>query len=112
MEACRKCNSKDIHRSRAKSKWEHWRKNVTGKRTFRCRACGWRGWGYDSGPVFSDAEREAAERALAPEPPNLKDTALSRVESVRKDIALAELDTLPPFGVAPRSDLSDSESDS
>ena len=112
MQHCLKCKSPDLHHSRTKSKWERWRKEITGRRPFRCPTCGWRGWGFDSGPVYSDAAREAAERALAPDPPNLKFTALSRVESVRKDIALAELDTLPPFGVAPRSDLSDSESDS
>jgi hypothetical protein len=39
---------------------------------FRCTACAWRGWGEDSGPRFSEADRKAADRALAPDAPNLK----------------------------------------
>lgn len=91
MQLCPKCHSKDIHRSRAKSRWEHWRKNLTGKRPFRCRACKWRGWGVDPGPTFTQAEIDRATRAIAPEPPNLKGTALA-VKSAAREIDLKALD--------------------
>ena len=92
MEVCRKCGSRDIHRSRAKSTWEHWRKRLTGKRPFRCRACKWRGWGVDPGPTFTDAEIERAARAIAPEPPNLKGTVLASPRSVAPHLDLNALD--------------------
>ena len=100
MLACLQCRSADLHRSRTKSRWEAWRKEITGKRPFRCRACGWRGWGLDSGPTFGESEKELAARALAPEPPNLKDTVLSRDESRRTDVSLADLDALMPIGTS------------
>jgi hypothetical protein len=109
MLACPKCKSAHVHRSRTKSRWEAWRKDITGKRPYRCRACGWRGWAIDSGPKFGDIEKELAERALAPEPPNLKGIVLSREESRGTDVSLAELDTLTPIGAAPGSDPPDSE---
>ena len=92
MERCPKCDSRDIHRSRAKSKWENWRKSITGKRPFRCRACKWRGWGVDPGPVFTQAEIDQATRAIAPEPPNLKGTVLASTRSVAPQIDLNALD--------------------
>lgn len=98
MHQCPKCNSDDIHRSRAKSKWEAWRKEITGKRPYRCHACGWRGWGADMGPKFGDRERELAERALAPEPPNLKGTGLARGEHEPNALDLNRLDVLQSIG--------------
>ena len=68
MQQCPKCQSKDIHRSRSTSRWERWRKDITGKRLYRCRACNWRGWGPDSGPTFDERDVELAMRAMAPEP--------------------------------------------
>lgn len=85
MEQCPKCKSDDVHRSRAKSRWESWRKGITNRRPYRCRACGWRGW------VF---EREAAERATAPELPNLQGTTLARDESNSSEINLKALDVI------------------
>ena len=92
MHQCPECRSENIHRSRAKSKWEGWRKNVTGKRLYRCRACGWRGWGVDVGPKFADKEVELATRAVAPEPPNVKGTVLAREDVSGLD--LKQLDSL------------------
>jgi hypothetical protein len=77
MPACPKCQSTDVHRSRAKSKWEHWRRDHTAKCPLRCRVCHWRGWGVDPGPVFSSEEIERASRAVAPDPPALPDALLA-----------------------------------
>jgi hypothetical protein len=74
--------------------WESWRKEITGKRLYRCRVCGWRGWGVDESPSLSDAHVEFASRALAPEPPNLKGTTLARDDSHPPDIDLDALDAL------------------
>jgi hypothetical protein len=67
------------------------RKAFTRKRPYRCRSCGWRGWGVDSGPSFADAERRNAERAIAPEPPDLRASDV-RPEERRGDVDLAALD--------------------
>ena len=45
MHNCPECDSDAVHRSRVQSRWEAWRREFTGKRPFRCHACGWRGWG-------------------------------------------------------------------
>jgi hypothetical protein len=95
MQTCPNCKSKDIHRSRARSRWEHWRKNFTGKRPFRCRACTWRGWAVDPGPIFTEAEIERATRAIAPEPPNLRGTPLMP----RAFAATLDLDMLDKVGL-------------
>jgi len=97
MDSCPKCQSRDVHRSRARTTWEHWRKDLTGKRPFRCRACQWRGWGIDPGPTFSAEEIECAARAIAPEPPNLKGTALANVRSFASTVDLDALDAVIPF---------------
>jgi hypothetical protein len=96
MHQCPKCNSDELHRSRPKTKWEAWRKQVTGKRPYRCHKCGHRWWAVDLGPRFGDEEVELATRAMAPEPPNLKGTALMRDEA-QASVSLEELDnTLEP----------------
>lgn len=97
MHKCPKCRSDEIHRSRARSKWESWRKTITGKQPFRCHKCGWRGWGVDMRPKFSNEELNAAARALAPDPPNLKGTARSP-ERHATCIDLDKLDSLHPVG--------------
>jgi predicted RNA-binding Zn-ribbon protein involved in translation (DUF1610 family) len=81
MQTCPKCQSQKVHRSRSRGKWEEWRRHITGKRLYRCPDCQWRGWALDSGPHFSDVDRTAAERALAPEPPNLQGTELARTKT-------------------------------
>jgi hypothetical protein len=93
MTHCPKCKSPSIHRSRSRSTWERWRKEITGKRTFRCQACGWRGWGVDDAPTFSEMERAAAERAIAPEPPNLAATPLARQDVQHLEVDFAALDS-------------------
>ena len=91
MTACPKCGSAQIHRSRSRSRWETWRKEITGKRLFRCYECSWRGWGIDEGPAPADTDREAAARADAPEPPNIKDTLLGRNDQ-REPVDITRLD--------------------
>jgi hypothetical protein len=93
MHQCPRCKSGDLRRSRARSKWEAWRKQITGKRLFRCGACRWRGWGIDEGPRFADAEREAAERAVAPDAPNLVGTLLAPEPKRRAEVNLKALDS-------------------
>lgn len=70
-EQCPKCMSA-LHRSRAKSQWERWRQQITGKRPYRCRDCGWRGWGPDIGPRFEGKNIERALSAMTPGSPNLE----------------------------------------
>ena len=92
MHQCPKCKSAELERSRSRSKLETWRKHVTNKRPFRCHACGWRGWGYDLGPKFDPKDVQSANAALAPDPPHLKDTPLSRREE-RVEVDVTKLDT-------------------
>lgn len=93
MHQCPKCNSDDVHRSRSKTRVEAWRRQITGKRPARCRACGWRGWGVDPGPKFSDEETNLSTRAMAPDPPNLRDSALAPDEQ-RASVNIEQLDAL------------------
>ena len=87
MSHCPKCNSKDVRRSRTQSRWERWRKEITGKRLYRCRSCNWRGW-----MVVDLAEsHRATSRSTAPDTPNLPGTVPARPEPVRQ-IDLTELD--------------------
>lgn len=92
MHQCPRCKSDKVHFSRTRSKWEAWRKEITGKRPYRCPDCGWRGWAADSGPRFSPDDVESSSRAIAPDPPNLKETALSREERRPQDVDLDKLD--------------------
>ena len=92
MHQCPKCHATDLRHSRTRSKWEAWRRQITGKRLFRCAACRWRGWGIDDGPTFGDAEREAAERALAPAAPNLRGTLLAPEPKRPAEVNLKALD--------------------
>ena len=90
---CPKCSSEDIRRSRTRNRWERWRKEITGRRPYRCRRCDWRGW-----LVIDLSEIDGAtRRSNAPEPPNLKGTLLARSSKVRKvDLkALDRFSTLP-----------------
>jgi hypothetical protein len=81
-----------------RSRWEAWRNEITGKRIYRCPACSWRGWSADTGPTSMEGRRLAAERAQAPEPPNLKGTALSRDNSPPSKIDLELLDRVDAPG--------------
>jgi hypothetical protein len=94
MQQCPRCQSASIHRSRSKTAWETLRKEITGKRPFRCRACGWRGWGYESAPKFNEGERLQAERAPAARPPNLTGAPLERQRREVDELELSDLDVL------------------
>ncbi len=47
MDCCPKCQSKRVHASRTRSRFERMRRAFTGKSPFRCSDCGWRGWAFD-----------------------------------------------------------------
>src|SRR5919202_4503356 len=85
MHRCPSCSCEDIHRSHTRTRWEKYRKEITRKRPFRCRRCGWRGWAVDLGPTFSRRMRAAA-RALATHPPNLAGLGFDRAEP--RDVTL------------------------
>ena len=51
---CPNCKSAAGHRSRSRSRWERWRKEITGKRPYRCDQCGQRWWAPDEGLLSSD----------------------------------------------------------
>jgi hypothetical protein len=51
-----------------KSIWDSWRRTLSGEQPHRCHACGWRGWGADTGPKFNVERRQISERAVASEP--------------------------------------------
>lgn len=89
MPHCPKCQSKQIRRSRTKNRWERWRKEITGKRLYRCRACNWRGW-RTIGPSEQDGA-VSHSRTTAPHPPNLAETSLARPDP-HLEIDLKELD--------------------
>ena len=92
MHQCPKCKSRDLHRSRAKL-WEAWRRAVTGRRPFRCRTCGWRGWDEDRGSS-SDTTLALAHRAraAASPPPNLAGTVFAPTTAPRHDLDLHTID--------------------
>jgi len=58
-----------------------------GKRPFRCRACGWRGWGVDDRNNFSEQEMDRAAEVVA------ADVALARRENGRLEFNLDVLDS-------------------
>ena len=72
---CPNCKSPAGHRSRSRSRWERWRKEITGKRPYRCDQCGQRWWApdedlppsdydvRDKAPV-SDVDLDALDRAV------------------------------------------------
>lgn len=94
MDQCPKCKSADIHLSRSRSKWEKWRKEVTGKRPFRCLACAWRGWGIESPPTFSEAEIRLALEVIAPGPPTLPGIAPDHDAHQAPELNLDAIDTI------------------
>ena len=72
--------------------WERWRREITGKRPHRCRECRSRIWAVDTGLHFPPETVEAATRAIAPDPPDLDDTLLTREPRPRRDLDLHALD--------------------
>jgi len=88
MGQCPHCQSTRVHRSRSRSRWERWRKQITGKALYRCVDCRWRGWAIDRGGSFV----AAASADAIPDPPNLQDSLLARDE--RRPVRLEELDTI------------------
>lgn len=96
MSHCPNCNSTNLRRSPTRSRWERWRKEITGKRPYRCRGCQWRGW-KAIGLNDSDLARS---NAATPDPPNLRGTLLARPDP-RLHMDLKELDH---FHTVPKKD--------
>ena len=94
MSHCPKCNSKGLCLSHTRSRWERLRRDITGKRPHRCRACQWRGW---KRPNLVDEERISTLRTNVPDPPNLRGTALARPNSDTQKINLKDLDRFHVF---------------
>lgn len=92
MQQCPTCQSDDIQRSRSRSWWEQWRKEITEKRPYRCGSCGWRGWGFDTGPKASATESQFLHDQA--DPPNLKSNSLLGSGTRRQPVSLATLDVL------------------
>jgi predicted RNA-binding Zn-ribbon protein involved in translation (DUF1610 family) len=61
---CPKCTTPALLRSHAQSRFEQKRKQVTGKRPWRCHNCGWRGW-------FEEAALQYPANAKSPLPPEI-----------------------------------------
>jgi hypothetical protein len=93
MHRCPRCDSHKVQCSRTRFRWEVWRRQVTGKRPYRCANCGWRGWGPDAGPSFSPDQIEASSRVTAPDPPDFKEVSLAREKSQPPDVDLSKFDS-------------------
>jgi hypothetical protein len=91
MDRCPKCGGRNIHASRARSIWDRWRKSISRKRPHRCPTCGWRGWADVTAPKFDEQNVKDFARAIASEPPDLKETFFARRDETRT-IDLKELD--------------------
>ena len=82
MSHCPNCKSDDIRRSRTQTRWERWRKEITGKRPYRCRGCNWRWWlPIEVGDALDQDTR--ARRHVA-DPPNLSGTIFARPDPHRQ----------------------------
>ena len=88
MPHCPNCHSTNLRRSATRNRWERWRKEITGKRPYRCRACQWRGW---KSSAIDERDSSASDASGAPDPPNLKGATLARIDS-RTELDLKELD--------------------
>jgi len=88
MGQCPQCKSNRVHRSRSRTRWERWRKQITGKAAYRCVDCDWRGWALDTG----SSTAAAIPADAIPDPPNLRDSPLTRTE--RAGVRLEELDRI------------------
>jgi hypothetical protein len=91
---CPKCHSKNLRRSATRSRWERWRKEITGKCPYRCRECNWRGWKSFGG---LEDERTSPQAVVVADPPNLRGTSLARA-TPRIDLDLKELDRFDDVG--------------
>ena len=91
MLQCQKCRSEKIRYSRTRSRWESWRRKITGNRPYRCLECHFRGWAPDPGPDFLPEPSEPASRTMAPDSPYLH-AARAWDDRPRPDVDLAKLD--------------------
>ena len=47
MNTCPACGSNRVFRSKTRTAFERFRRQLTTKRPYRCHACNWRGWAPD-----------------------------------------------------------------
>ena len=66
MLICPICSSSKVHRSHTRFPWESARRKLTGKRPYRCRQCGWRGWDHEIGPGSGEFEIAADSASNMP----------------------------------------------
>lgn len=66
-QACPRCHSERIHRSRARSIHERMKKEFTEQRLYRCRDCSWRGWLTPMQFPSEPALPQPVERPSAPD---------------------------------------------
>ena len=100
---CPKCSSEEVRRSRTRSRWERWRRDITGKRPYRCRECDWRGW-LESGLIPDQLASRGA--SAKPEAPNLRGSMLARNDP-RRSVDIKKLDAfdnLPESGSLEKDD--------
>jgi predicted RNA-binding Zn-ribbon protein involved in translation (DUF1610 family) len=48
MDKCPACGSHRVFRSKTRSAFERFRRQLTLKHPYRCHGCGWRGWAAES----------------------------------------------------------------
>jgi hypothetical protein len=84
---CPSCKSERVYPSRLRNIYERLRHALTGRRPFRCHACGWRRW------------RDVLVRADDQRPARPDDL---RTGAHPAPVNPSELDTLDPLKVKPR----------
>jgi hypothetical protein len=80
--------------SHTRNRWERFRRDITSKRPYRCRACQWRGWRKIA---IADEALTSTLRTKVPDPPNLRGTALARPDSDTRKFNLKDLDKFHGF---------------
>ncbi len=95
MHQCPRCRSQEIHRSRTRSIWEGFRKELTGRRLYRCRACGCRGWGNPNS-VANNPPAVFESGGSVPAPAKFTGATPGRESLDPADIDLDALDALEP----------------
>src|SRR5437870_5823897 len=92
MSKCPRCKAEEIYRSRARSRWETWRKEFTRKRPHRCRACGWRGWVIATTPGSVAEDPNPIVSGVASHVTVLEGTIVTPPEDREADFQLGRLD--------------------
>jgi predicted RNA-binding Zn-ribbon protein involved in translation (DUF1610 family) len=56
MNSCPSCGSNRVFRSKTRTAFERFRRQLTMKRPYRCHACNWRGWAPDGMQAVAPAD--------------------------------------------------------